>query len=270
MSRWREHAAWAAGIAAVVLLVFAPATLGHRTLSRRDTDFLYAPLRPLVVDALREGRLPLWNPHECGGKPLFAEGIHSVLHPVSLLGAAMAPRSMDALLLGYLVMAALGAFALARALGCSATAAAGGGLAFALSGYSVSMTGNPVFLAGVASMPWLMAAARVAGGGNAWGSVLTAAATCVAFYSGDTQATLVAGGLGLALAAEAGGRRGLLRALAGMLAGTLLAGVQIAATWKELQYTYRGVDLLPWEKIQWPLEPARLVEWIVPGSPAGS
>ena len=260
---------WGAAVGAVVLLAFAPAAVGLRTLARRDTDRLYAPIRTLVVEALREGRLPLWNPHECAGKPLFAEGIHSVLHPVSLLGAALAPGSMDALLLGYLVAAALGGFALASALGCSRAAAAGGGLAFALSGYSVSMTGNPVFLAGLASMPWVLASARVAGAGAPWGVVLTALSTCIAFLSGDTQCALVAGALGAALAADAGGWRGLGRALLGMFAGTLAAGVQLAATWKLLQHTYRGVELLPREKLQWPLAPARLFEWIVPGLARG-
>src|SRR6266542_5149587 len=182
-----RRVAWPAGIAAAVLLVFAPAAVGVRTLARRDTDRLYAPVRPLVVEALRSGRLPLWNPYEGMGKPLMAEGIHSVLHPVSLLGASVAPSSIDFLLLAYLILAALGAFALARTLGASAIAAAGGGLAFAFSGFTVSMTGNAVFLAGLASAPWVIAGARMTGGGSRLGPVATALATGAAFLSGDTQ-----------------------------------------------------------------------------------
>ena len=97
---------------------------GTRTLAQGDTHRFFAPLRPLVVEALRAGRLPLWNPYEGAGKPLFAEGVHSVLHPVSLLGAFLAPASVDALALAYLALAALGAFVLARGLGASAPAAA--------------------------------------------------------------------------------------------------------------------------------------------------
>src|SRR5512139_1108078 len=99
----KQLAAWAAATAGAVLLAFAPAVAGLRTLSQRDTDLLYAPVRTLVVEELRAGRLPLWNPYEATGKPLFAEGIHGVLHPVSLLGAALAPASVDFLLLAYLV-----------------------------------------------------------------------------------------------------------------------------------------------------------------------
>ena len=185
----RHLAGWAAATAFAVLLPFAPVVAGVRTLSHRDTYRLYAPVRTLVVDALRHGRLPLWNPYEGTGQPLFAEGIHGVLHPISLAGAALAPSSVDFLALAYLVAAALGAFALARTLGARPAACAGAGLAYALSGYSVSMTANLVFLAGVGSLPWIVAAARSAGLGGRLAAPLTALATAAGFLSGDVQAT---------------------------------------------------------------------------------
>jgi len=261
----RQRAAWAAVVVLGVLLPFAPAVLGLRSLSFRDTDRIYAPLRTLVVEALRDGRLPLWNPYEGTGKPLFAEGIHSVLHPLSLLGAAVAPSSIDFLILAYLVAAALGAFLLARTLEGSPIASAGAGLAFALSGYSVSMTGNLVFLAGLSTLPWLLAAARSAGKGSRWGVVLTAVATASAFFSGDVQITLVGLALGLLLAADAGGARGAGRALAGCAPGILLAAVQILATRELLPLTSRGLAIPDWETRIWSLAPARLLEWILPG-----
>lgn len=261
----RLSLACAAATVAGVLLVFAPAVVGLRTLSHRDTDRLYAPLRPLVVEALRDLRLPLWNPHEGTGKPLFAEGLHAVLHPVSLLGAALAPESVDALLLGYLVAAALGAFVLARGLGASPPAAAAAGLAFALSGYPVSMTGNLVFLAGLSTLPWVAAAARGAGAGAPWGVVATALAAGSAALAGDPQAALVGAGLGLALAADAGGLAGAGRALGGLLAGALLGAVQLAATWELLPHTFRSLELGDFDRTRWPLAPGRLLEWVLPG-----
>ncbi|MGB8931558.1 MAG: hypothetical protein WCC48_09970, partial [Anaeromyxobacteraceae bacterium] len=65
----RELALAAAVTVLGVLLAFAPAVLGLRTLSQRDTDLLYAPVRTLVVQELRAGHLPLWNPYEGTGKP---------------------------------------------------------------------------------------------------------------------------------------------------------------------------------------------------------
>ncbi|WP_242392754.1 hypothetical protein [Anaeromyxobacter oryzisoli] len=226
MDARRQRAAWAAVTTAGVLLAFAPAVLGLRTLSHRDTDRLYAPVRTLVVEELRAGRLPLWDPYEGTGKPLFAEGVHSVLHPISLAAAALAPSSIDFLVLAYLVAGALGAFTLARTIGASPPASAGAGLAFALSGFSASMTGNLVFLAGASTLPWLVAAARMAGAGARWGAPLVALATGCAFLSGDAQTTLVGLALGILLAADAGGPRGAARALAGMVPGVLLAGVR--------------------------------------------
>jgi hypothetical protein len=256
-------------VAGLVLAVFAPVVAGLRTLSYRDTDRLYLPVRTLVVEELRAGRLPLWNPYEATGRPLFAEGIHSVLHPISLLGAALAPASVDFLILGYLLAAAVGTFVLARTLGASRPASAAGALAFVLSGFTASMTGNLVFLAGIANLPWLLAAARAAGAGARLATVGTAAATACAFLAGDAQAAIVGVTLGALLAADAGGWRGVARAAAGMCVGVLLAGVQIAPTAALLPLTTRqGGIPEPLRKV-WALAPWRVLEWAIPGLARG-
>jgi hypothetical protein len=265
VSQALRRPAWAALPVALVLLTFWPAVIGQRTLAFRDTDRLFTPVRTLVVEALRDGRLPLWNPHEATGRPLFAEGSHSVLHPLSLALAFLAPDAVDALLLAGLGLAALGAHLLARGLGASGPAAAAAGAGYALSGFAVSMTGNQLFLVGLSTLPWVLWAARLAGGGARWGPVATALATASAFRSGDTQAAGVGVALGLALAAEAGGRRGLLRALLGVGAGVLLAGVQVAATAALLPFTTRALPLHDAERTLWALHPARLLEWVIPG-----
>jgi hypothetical protein len=270
MSPSRRRQTWAAISVAGVLLAFAPAVAGVRTLSQRDTDRIYAPMRTLVVEALHDGRLPLWNPHEATGKPLFAEGVHSVLHPISLLGAALAPSSVDFLILAYLATAALGAFVFAGLLGASPPASAGAALAYALSGYSVSMTGNLVFLAGLSTLPWQLASAKMAGADSSWGVVLAALSTACAFFSGDVQVALVGLALGALLAFDAGGTRGLARAFIGMVAGALLAGVQLASTYGLLPFTSRSLELHPAERVQWALSPSRLLEWLIPGLFRGS
>ena len=43
------------------------------SLEWKDTIALYAPLRGDIVEALRHFRLPLWNPNEAMGMPLFAQ-----------------------------------------------------------------------------------------------------------------------------------------------------------------------------------------------------
>lgn len=252
-------------VATTVLLLFGSALGSERTLAFRDTQRLYLPMRTLVDDALRSGQLPLWNPYECMGKPLFAEGIHGVLHPVSLAAAWLNPHRIDFLEVAYLLAAALGAFTLARVLGASQTASACAGLCYGLSGYVLSMTGNLVFLAGAASIPWVVAAARSAGAGAPFGPFATAVATAVAFLSGDTQAAAVGAAIGIALAWGAGGVRGAGRAFVGVTVGVLLAGVQVFASRAALFETTRGRGIEPAETRQWPLHPVRLLEWVVPG-----
>lgn len=265
----RRAAPWAALTAAAVLVAFAPALRADRTLSRRDTAILLEPVRPLIVEALRAGRLPLWNPYEATGKPLLGDGLHGVLHPVSVAGALLAPDSTDFLLLAHLVCAALGAFALARTLGASPAAAAGAGVAFATSGFVASMTGIATFLAGAGALAWMLAAARWAGAGAPLGAAACAASTALAFLSGDTQMALVGGVLGGALALEVGGWRRLPRVLVGMGAGALAAGVQIAASWGALRHSTRALPLTAADRGAWALHPLRLVEWLVPGLATG-
>src|SRR5512141_2178558 len=59
---------------------------GH-TLAWRDTSQLFAPMRSLIAESLRKGQLPLWNPYEAMGMPLFAQLLHGVLHPWSVFAA---------------------------------------------------------------------------------------------------------------------------------------------------------------------------------------
>ena len=232
----------------------------------RDTANLYAPLRGFVVAALRDLRLPLWNPHEAMGIPLFAQMMHGVLHPVSVAAAFLAPgSSMDALVTVHVVLAALGATWLARWLGVSRGAAAVAGLGYGLSGYVLGITANWVYLVGAATAPWAMAGLRAAGSGRRGAVPAAALAVAALLFAGDPQWALLACMLGLALAAEAGGVRGLARAAVAVLAGTAVAGVQLLPAWQFLQETGRARGLLAADRSQWALAPARLVELVSPG-----
>jgi hypothetical protein len=110
---------------------------------------------------LRAGRLPLWNPHQFSGTPFWANGQSAPLHPLHLLFAAL-PAGL--LPLGWillpwlrLVVAGLGARALARCLGVGETGALYAALAFALSGMLVGFALYPMGNA-LALVPWVLAA----------------------------------------------------------------------------------------------------------------
>jgi hypothetical protein len=237
-----------------------------RTLAWRDTASLFAPLRGLVVEALRELRLPLWNPHEALGIPLFAQMIHGVLHPVSVVAAFVAPGSgTDALVVAHVALAALGAGLLARTLGASAAGAAAAALGYALSGYVLGMSAVLTYLAAGATAPWTLAAMRLAGEGRRWGIAATGAALAAQHFAGDPQWTVVAVAVGAALALDAGGGRGLVRAATGVVVGTAVAAVQLAPAWAFLGETRRAGSLTDAERVQWALSPWRLVETVAPG-----
>jgi hypothetical protein len=264
--RLLRRAAWPLAACGGVLLLLAPGLAPGRLLSWRDSLREFAPLRPVIAEALRDGRLPLWDPWDGTGTPLLAQLLHGVLHPASVALALLAPRAhLDALLVAYLLLAALGAYAAARALEAAPPAAAAAALGYAGSGYVLASLANLPFLAGAASLPWLVAAGRRAGQGARLAAAGLALAAATTALSGDVHALLVGGLLALALALHAGGAAALPRTAAGLSVGALLAGAQLLPSWSFLPLTARSLALDPAMRAQWALSPWRLPELLAPG-----
>jgi hypothetical protein len=221
----------------------------------------------MVDEALRSFRLPLWNPFMGGGMPFLADGIHGALHPASLLVAWLGTdRGVDVLIGCYVACAGLGAFALARELGASSTGAAVAAVVYGNSGFVLSMAGNLVFLAGLGSLPFCVAGLRRCSANPRPGSLLMGAGgAAILALSGDAQALMVGGVLGVALAWEVGGWRGAVRAAAAGVVGLLLAGVQLLPTAVHLSRTVRGASASGRSPLVWAFEPWRVVELVVPG-----
>lgn len=274
MQRWRAFRPSAVVPGIVVCAVLAPLAvhwLAGQTLVWFDSLTLYAPQRWIVDEALRAFRLPLWNPYAGAGLPFFADAIHGVLHPVSVLTAWLhTDKSLDVLIGGYVICAGLGATLLSRELGASWAGAAVSGIAYGASGYVLSMTGNLVFLAGAGSLPFCLAGLRRFAVEPAPGSLAFAVGgVAVLALSGDAQALMVAGVLALALAWEGGGWRGAARAAASGVVGLLVAGVQLFPTAIHLPRTVRTEALWNPTPGVWPFEPWRLPELVLPGMLGG-
>src|SRR6266568_6656878 len=186
MRRWLTVLRWpclaALGAVSPLLVVLAS---GH-TLVWRDSAQLYAPHREAVVEAIRALRLPTWNPWEATGQPLFAQGLHSVLHPISI-AVALVTTSVDTLIVALVAFAALGAWSAARILGSSPAASAGAALAFAMSGFVLGMSANLFFLMGAATGPWAVAG-LIASARSRAGWMAAAAALATLALTGDTGA----------------------------------------------------------------------------------
>lgn len=257
---------WISAIAVGSILPALLILLSGHTLVWRDTSKLFQPIRPLVEEALRNFQLPLWNPHEALGIPLFAQMMHGVLHPVSLAGAFVFPQAgLDVFILIYIALAAVGSALLARVLGASWGASAVTGLGYGLSGYVLGMGSIIQYLGAAATAPWVLAGLRVAGEGRRFGIVAAAAALAVLHFAGDPQWTIVAMLLGTALAIEAGGMRGLRNASLGAAVGTALAGIQLIPTMAYIRETSRAMGLDSLDRMQWALAPWRIIEFIAPG-----
>jgi hypothetical protein len=256
--------AWPAAVAAVAAVVpFAWVLASPRPFDWADDSRMCAPLRRFIVEALREGRLPLWNPAAGTGMPLYAEGMHWVLHPVSLVSALLDPAGRLApAAVAHVALAAVGAYVLARALGASRLASVLAGIAYALSGYVASV--NASFRAGCASVPWLLAAGRYAATATApaRAAAAVALATALVALSGEFQALFVGLALAPVLALEGGGPRAALRTAGGALLGLALAGVQLVPSWVHLARTQRAAFT---GSAEWELSPWRLVELVSPG-----
>lgn len=132
---------------------------------------------------LRAGRLPLWNPHQFAGTPFWANGQSAPLHPLNLLFAALpgALLPLGWILLPWLrlVVAGLGARALARSLGVGEAGALYAALAFALSGMLVGFALFPMGNA-LALVPWVLWATERLVGRWEDGSPLAGPAACLA------------------------------------------------------------------------------------------
>ena len=255
---------WFSVIGAGAILPAAIILASGHTLVWRDTAKLFEPVRFLVVEALGEFHLPLWNPHEALGIPLFAQMMHGVLHPISVTGAFLFPQAgMDVFILIYIVLAALGNAMLARILGGSFGAAAIAGFGYGLSGYVLGMSSIVQYLSAAATAPLALIGLRMAGEGRRLGIVAVAVATSVLYFAGDPQWTIIAILLGTSLAIEAGGIQGLKKASLGLAVGTALAGIQWIPTLMYLRETSRGIELDMVERMQWSLAPWRLIEFIV-------
>ncbi len=259
-------------VACAVLAPLAVHWLAGRTLVWFDTQTLYAPQRWIVDEALRAFRLPLWNPFMGAGMPFLADAIHGVLHPVSILTAWLRTgRSADVLIGGYVTCAGLGAALLARDLGASRAGAAVAAVAFATSGFVLSMADNLVFLAGAGSLPFCLAGLRrVAVDHRPSMLAFGVGGVVVLAFSGDAQSLIVGCVLAFALAWEAGGWRGSMRAVAAGTVGLLVAGVQLLPSAANLPRTIRAAEAWIRTPKVWAFEPWRIPELIVPGLLRGS
>jgi len=148
--------------ALVLAALFSPVLAGRATFVQGDALSVSLPLQHVLADALSRGELPLWSNEIYGGHPIFAEGQGGFAHPLNwlLFGTLPTVYAHGLLHLLCLWIAALGTFALCRALGLGAMASTFAGLALAFSQDWLALTGNSAIALASAFVPGVLWAAE--------------------------------------------------------------------------------------------------------------
>jgi len=119
-----------------------------------DLTFYFYPYRHLMVEAVRRGVIPLWNPYLQLGFPFFATLQTGLLYPVSLLYYFLPfDRAFSWFLIVHFPLAAFFMYLLAREFKLSQAASFASGLTFAFSGYLLSVLHMPTTLEAVIWLP---------------------------------------------------------------------------------------------------------------------
>ena len=222
----------------VAILAVQPVILFRTTLLSKTTHIpwdlagFHVPLAGVVVEALRSGRFPLWEPYTYAGYPFHADLQAQLFYPPAWLGFAFGVVRDDAILYWlewlialHLVLAGIGAYLLLRRLECGRGAALFGATAFQLGCFFVS---QPQHLGAVSAAAWMpfawLGVVQLADGFTPKRFAVLAIALAMTFLAGFASVTLISYGTTAYLAAVLAIRRRNWR-----LPVTILAAFGVAA-----------------------------------------
>ncbi len=186
MLRQKHSDAWAALLLFLLpLLLFAPQTLGGRTLIPAENLYQFEPwhseratvgapqphnalLSDLVLqnynwqlflrEHLAAGELPLWNPYEFAGQPFFALGQASTLYPLRLIFHLLPiPLAYGWNMVIHLWLAGVGMYLYLRTLRNGRFGAVIAGIVYQLASWLVASAVWPMIVGTAIWLPWLLA-----------------------------------------------------------------------------------------------------------------
>lgn len=255
----------------MVLAFYYRLWLPDLILIKRDAFRFFLQIKQYIVERLSAGELPQWFPYEGIGVPFLANGGTGVFHPFTLLYFLLPVHdAYRASVLLTIFASALGAFALGRILGLSRFGAVLSGVAFAGSGYVVSMTENLLYLHSICLLPLFCAALEQTFAKHFAWVVAPALIWALVFLNGDAQTGYYYGFIALLWVAGRGGgfyKKAAMRLAVVILLTVLLAGVQLAPAAALYAESYRRTAEFSAEALTWSMHPLRLLT--VVASPVG-
>jgi hypothetical protein len=237
----------------------------------RDIHAYWYPMVSTFVRVVGEGALPTWDPYEGYGLPLWADPGAQVAYPPTWLNLLFLPHTVYKLLvLGHVLAAGTGAYAMVRRWRMGVLPAAAAGVTFACSGPLLS-TGSLVHhLCGAAWMPWaLWAFEGVVGGGSRRAVAWLAMMLGLQALAGSAEACTMTALAGLLRwATLLWDRRGAaLRRLPPLMAATAVAALLAAVQWLPTVCAMSGTSRMaaPAEdRLAWSVHPATFLDALVP------
>jgi hypothetical protein len=206
------------------------------TLENLDLYASHHPMTWFGFSALREGRLPLWNPWQFAGQPFLAAYYAGLFYPLNAIYLfTSVPLGIELSGVLHMLLGAAGMALLARRLRVGWPGALLAALSFVWSGWFVFSTNQPRILSALAWMPWTcwLVDRVLAGERRAW--IALALGIGAQLLIGDAEhvlhgwlaASLLAALRMAQLAARGEARHALTRGA--LCAGALLAGAGLAA-----------------------------------------
>ncbi len=171
----------------LVILFFHDALIGGEQFYAGDTFRFFYPLKKMVADYVRAGQPPVWNPLVHSGMPLHAALQAATFYPVSvlfyLLPFDFAFKWYVAI---HVMIAALGMYFLLRRWSMDHLPAALAGVAYAFSGYVISMIDGLNIFSSIVWLPVVfMAFERAVERPRVFSIVLVAFAVASQMLAGD-------------------------------------------------------------------------------------
>lgn len=278
LSRAIQRLAPYLGLLAVCLVFYWKLAFTNLILARGDMFLYFYPNWNYAAEAIRQGRLPLWNPYLFMGVPFFANSQTGVLYPPNLALAWLSTtRAINFTIILHTWLAGAGAYIFARrSLGLSRWPAWLGAVTFALGGYLSAQVEHVNQLQALSWLPYLFTFFDLALERWRWTFALATVVT-IQLLSGHSQSVFISlVGLGLyamwPTIENAPARRWNARQLARRLGvwlgaaivGALLAAAQLVPTLELARQSIRAGGLTWREAVSFSLSPALLLPALLP------
>lgn len=239
----------------------------------------FYPWREYAFSLIREGQLPLWNPFNGAGAPLFANYQSALLYPFNWLGYFLPLAETTSIVnVLHLFIAGWGMWRLTGALGANGIGRGVSAFAFGMTNYLVARLGTFPIINAAVWLPWMVWATHdLLTTGNRRSAAWLALFAALQLLAGHAQTTWYSMGIvGLFALWYGLGNRPVrwlrLAAVAGcIILGAGVAALQLSATAELLGQSQRSGGVDYWTAMNFSYGPARTLNFLSPmifGTPA--